>query len=259
MKVMVMAGTSDARKIIQGLSSIGADYILATATTKHGGELAKTSGADEVVTGRFNGLKLAEIISSYDIDVLIDATHPFASEATKNAIQAAYVGDIRYIRFERLPLDFAENSLIHKVNSFQEAALEISKLIGEDSRVFHMAGVMTLPHLTKQVSPRQVVVRIIPSVFSLKKCLSLGIPPENIIAMEGIFSKEFNQAIMREFDISAIVTKESGKSGGTPEKMEAAIELEIPVVMVMRPIVRELKDELVFGNIDDVLQELSKN
>lgn len=258
MKVMVMAGTSDARRIIQGLSSLGVKYILATATTKHGGELAKNSGADEVITGRFNGLKLAEIIRAYDIEVLIDATHPFASDATRNAVQAADVDGVDYIRFERPSLDLPESELIHRVNSFQEAVEEIQEIITDGDRVFHLAGVMTLHYITKQVSPQQVVARILPSKFSLKKCLESGIPPENIIAMEGIFSKEFNKALMWEYNIRAVVTKESGEVGGTPSKIEAALELNIPVVMVMRPKVRELEDKKVFNDPEELIREFTE-
>lgn len=258
MKVMVMAGTSDARRIIQGLSSLGVDYVLATATTKHGGELAQNSGADEVVTGRFNGLKLAEIIRSYDIDILVDATHPFASEATKNAVQAADVDGIEYIRFERPTLDLPETELIHKVNTFQEAAEEVQELINDDDRIFHLAGVTTLHYITKQISPKRVVARILPSKFSLKKCQEVGIPSENIVAMEGIFSKDFNKALLWEYDISAVVTKESGESGGTPSKIEAALELKIPVVMVMRPKVRELENKKIFNDPEELIQEFGK-
>ena len=47
------------------------------------------AGADKVLVGRFDSVKLTEVIRNHEIDVLIDATHPFASDATKNAIKAS--------------------------------------------------------------------------------------------------------------------------------------------------------------------------
>lgn len=255
MNLMIMAGTSEARKIIKKLSFTD-NYILATTISINGGELARKSGANEVMVGHFDPTKLAQIIRNNEIDVLIDATHPFASEATRNAIKAAETEEIKYIRFDRPTLNIPDNKLIHKVNSFEEAVEEIIKL--GDSRILHLAGVMTLPYLTRKIYPRRIVVRILPTIFSINKCLEAGVPPKNIIAMQGTYSKEFNQALMKEFNISSVVTKESGKSGGTPSKLEAALELGIHIVMVMRPELKELKDKTVFNNPDDVVQEIKR-
>jgi precorrin-6A/cobalt-precorrin-6A reductase len=102
------------------------------------------------------------------------------------------------------------------------------------------------------------VARILPTTFSIEKCQEAGIPPQNIVAMQGTYSKEFNQALMKEYDIKVVVTKESGKSGGTPSKLQAALELGIHIVMVMRPEVDELKGKTVYNNMDDVVEEIKK-
>ena len=72
-------------------------------------------------------------------------------------------------------------------------------------------------------------------VYSMKKCLEMGIPSENIIAMQGTFSKNFNMALMQEYAPCVVVTKESGETGGTPSKIAAAIEFKIPIIIVKRP------------------------
>jgi len=255
MNLMVMAGTSDARKIIKKLSSTG-NYILATAISINGGKLAKNAGADKVLVGRFDYVKLTEVIRNHEIDVLIDATHPFASDATKNAIKASKTEKITYIRFDRPTLDIPDNELIHRVDNFNEVVDEIVKL--GDSRILHLAGVMTLHHLTGKIYPHRIVARILPTIFSIEKCQEAGIPPQNIVAMQGTYSKEFNQALMKEYDITVVVTKESGKSGGTHSKLEAALELGIHIVMVMRPELSELKGKTIFNSVDDVVDEINK-
>ena len=252
---MVMAGTSDARRIIKKLSHID-NHILATTISVNGAELARAAGADQILVGPFDSSKIAEIIREHEIKVLIDATHPFATEATRNAIKAANTEKIRYLRFDRPTLIIPGNELIHRVSSFDEAVDEIIKL--GNGRILHLAGVMTLQHLTGKIYPHRIIARILPTNFSIEKCMEAGVPPENIIAMQGTYSKEFNQALMKEYDISIVVTKESGQSGGTPSKLEAALELGLHIVMVMRPEIEELKGKTVFNSIDDVVTEIKR-
>lgn len=278
MNVLVMAGTSDARKIITDLSMAGGISVLATATTPHGVELAKSSGAKQVMEGFFDDEKLANIIKENDIELLIDATHPFASTATKNAIKASDVEGVDYIRFERPSTLIPDSQLIHQVNSFEEAAVVVREIlnindsfkeenpltgnvspkgkISSKGKVLHLAGVNTLHHLTKVISPDLIVARVLPMVYSVRKSLELGIPYVNILAMEGTFSRRFNGILMEEFQIKVVLTKESGPSGGTMSKIQAALDLEVPVVIVMRPEIDELNGKMVFGEVELLIGEV---
>jgi len=255
-KIMVMAGTSDAHNIISELSAWKEIHILATATTTHGAELARISGADDVVEGRLDVGDLAEIIKSRQINVIIDATHPFAANATRNAIRAAEMTGISYLRFERPRSKLPDNELIHLVYSFSEALELIQKL--NQGRIFHMAGVTTLHHLTERIEGIRIVARVLPSSYSIKRCLELGLPSRNIVSMEGTFSSDFNRALMEEYKIDVVLTKDSGQIGGTPSKIKAAIALDLQVVVVMPPVVMELQGKKVFNQIGDLIGEMQK-
>ncbi|EKQ55770.1 MAG: precorrin-6x reductase [Methanobacterium sp. Maddingley MBC34] len=283
MNVLVMAGTSDARKIITDLSKEEGIIVLATATTSHGVELAHRSGANKVLKGFFDSEKLANIIQDNDIELLVDATHPFASAATQNAIKASDSVGIDYIRFERPATIIPDSHLIQRVNSFEEAAVVIKAILNQDfssgdkvkqdgndkikdnpvetGKILHLAGVNTLHYLTGVVSPDLIVARILPTVYSVKKSLELGIPHDNIVAMEGTFSPRFNGILMEEFKIKVVLTKESGQSGGTISKIQAALAEGVPVVIVMRPEIDELEGKMVFNDVDllvgDVLSRCS--
>jgi precorrin-6A/cobalt-precorrin-6A reductase len=74
--------------------------------------------------------------------------------------------------------------------------------------------------------------------------------------MEGTFSSRFNGILMEEFQIKVVLTKESGQSGGTMSKIQAALDQEVPVVVVMRPKIEELKGKLVFGEVDLLVDEV---
>ena len=58
-------------------------------------------------------------------------------------------------------------------------------------------------------------------------------------------------ALYRQYQAEVVVTKNSGEIGGTDTKLEAAVELRLPVVMIDRP--RIAYDKVVY-TFDDVLQ-----
>lgn len=248
--IMVMAGTRDAANIIKKLKSMGKFNIIATTTTQYGAQIVLSAGADEALSDKMDENELVDLIKKKEIETLIDATHPFAVLATKNAIRSTEICGINYIRFERPREDIINNSLIHRVSSFKEAALKADSL--KNGNVLHLAGVETLSYIINKIDKDRIFARVLPSVYSIQKCLNMGLKQENIIAMQGIFSERFNKALMEEYDISLIITKESGKTGGTLSKINAALDLEIPVVMVTPPEILELKDKTIFYNIDDL-------
>jgi len=255
-----MSGTSDAVKIIDHLCSMKDTLIIATTTTSYGAELASGAGADEVLVGGMGVDEMVEVIHQKQVDLLLDATHPFASQATRTAIEAAKIAGIAYIRFERPAIPHQTIKKLHVVNDFNEASKKAIELIRKtkNGRVMHLAGVSTIPQVLENVSPQNLIVRVLPAVYSIKRCLELGIPSENIIAMQGTYSSDFNRVIMSEFNVDVIITKESGESGGTISKLDAAAQLEIPVVMVKRPAVSELEKNTVYSDINELIVAVKK-
>ncbi len=253
-----MAGTSDAVQIINSLAKHEDIEVIATTTTKYGGDLAVSAGADEIIVGRLGVNEIVDLIVINKIDLLLDATHPFASEASINAVKAAHNTGIKYIRYERPSINIPNNENIFEVISFHEATIKALELMKENpnTKMMYLAGVKTLKQITEMIKPEFIVARILPVVYSLKKCQEIGIPSENIIAMQGTFSKEFNKALMKEYSPCAIITKESGESGGTPSKIAAAIELKIPIILVKRPTIPELENEIIFNDMNDLLKRV---
>ncbi|MGF7117813.1 precorrin-6A reductase [Methanobacterium oryzae] len=254
--IMVMAGTKDAAIIIEKLSKTEKFRILATTTTNYGADIAKSAGADEIISKALKKEKIIETIKNNNIQFLIDATHPFAASATFNAINASKITGIKYIRFERPQIELPENNLIYKVFSFEEAALKSLELT--KGNILHLAGVSTLKPVIEKIDPSRLFTRVLPSLDSIGKCLDLGLKQENIMAMQGTFSKNFNKALIEEYDISLIITKESGETGGTPSKINAALDLDVNVVIVVRPEIKELENQTIFNNIDKIYNFLLK-
>ncbi len=64
---------------------------------------------------------------------------------------------------------------------------------------------------------------------------------------------------MEEYQIEIVLTKESGDSGGVTSKIQAALDLNIPVVIVMRPEIKELQGKKVFDDVNCVCDEILSN
>ena len=62
-----------------------------------------------------------------------------------------------------------------------------------------------------------------------------GIPHRNIIAMQGPFSTELNIALIRQYAVRYIVSKDGGGPGGFPEKLQAAKETGAQLLVLRRP------------------------
>lgn len=251
-----MAGTKDAARIIEKLNKTNKFHILATTTTEYGADIAKSSGAQEVHSHKLEENGLVKLIKKRKIDILIDATHPFAANATKNAMKSSELVDIKYIRFERPQMEIPENNLIHRVHSFKEAASKANELT--DGVILHLAGVSTLRPIVEKTDSARLLARVLPSLDSIQTCLELGLKHENIIAMQGTFSENFNRALMEEYNVSMIITKESGETGGTPSKINAALDLGIHIVLVTRPSIPALENKRIFTDLDDLYNYLVK-
>ena len=77
--------------------------------------------------------------------------------------------------------------------------------------------------------------RVLPSGESLAACEAIEIPHRNIIAMQGPFTKELNAALIRQFHIVWLVTKDGGQAGGFAEKVQAVRETGIRLIVLCRP------------------------
>lgn len=233
--ILVLGGTSESRQLIKKLAHRKYKLIVCT-TTAYGGQLLDdTNGAVEIVTGKLNHQQLARLISEKKVTSLVDATHPFAELATANANKACKETNIKYIRFERPAMELPQHPLIIPVSGYEQAAAKAIEIA--DQTIFLTTGTKTLPVFTKPAyaAGLRVIARILPDLAGLQICQDLAIPPRDIIAMLGPFSKDMNKQLLMDYHADVLVTKESGLAGGSDTKIEAAMALSLPVVVVQRP------------------------
>ena len=139
--------------------------------------------------------------------------------------------------------NLADTAMVVYVKSVREAA-ELLKKTGEkkeDKDEAYGAGNILLTTGSKELSAfseierERLYVRVLPTGESIAACEKNGIPHRNIIALWGPFLKELNLALLRQFHISYLVTKESGREGGFDEKLAAAKEAGCLLIVIERP------------------------
>ncbi|MCD7837511.1 MAG: precorrin-6A reductase [Clostridiales bacterium] len=228
-ELLIFGGTSEGSKLARLLPQRGYRVTVSVATDY--GALMLADCSANVRVGRLDVTEMVSLIQSRPFLAVIDATHPYADRATENIRAAAEKTGVPYRRLLR-PEGQAKPGWLTAANA-QEAAQRLNDLPGN---VLLTTGSKDLAAFTAVEGYRQRLwVRILASEESLHQAISLGYPPNHIIAMHGPFSRELNLALLRQFQIHTLVTKRSGKAGGFWEKAEAAQEVGAALLVIQRP------------------------
>jgi precorrin-6A/cobalt-precorrin-6A reductase len=232
--ILLLAGTKDARLLVPILRNAFPDAdILASAVSEYGAELLRGGEGCEVLQGKLDAGAISALIRERGIRVLVDATHPFAEKASSAARLAATEAKIPCLRYERPQALLQERENIFPVPDFKAAALLAA---GFSGTIFLTIGTRHLAEfLAALPERRKVVARVLPEAESICACREMGLTPAEIIAIQGPLSVELNAALFTAFQAGVVVSKESGETGGTGEKAEAARILQLPLILVSRP------------------------
>lgn len=257
LNIFILGGTKDSTEIIKHLKANYDTHILTTTITEYGSRLAKEAGSDETIARPLLKDEIIEIINNSDFDLLLDATHPFAEHITKTSVSVSQICDIEYIRFERPPLSFENIDTSHIVyaESFEDAGKIISEKYPEGN-VLHFAGANTMEDVLKNVPVERFYPRILKVTKSIEKCEILGIKADHIIPMKGAASLEENIDLIEKYDASVMITKESGEIGGVIEKIEAANDKDISLIMIKRPFIKELNEKDIVTDLNQLDEKL---
>jgi precorrin-6A/cobalt-precorrin-6A reductase len=196
--------------------------------------------------GGFGGVVgLTDYLREQEIDLLIDATHPFAAQISWNAAAAATIVGIPHLMLLRPAWEKTEGDRWIEVEN-NEAAAKV--LPGLAQRIFLTIGRQELS-VFAHLKDLWFLMRMIdpPQPNTL-------VPPGQLLTERGPFSLEDERALLQQYEIGAIVSKNSGGSATYP-KIIAARERGIPVVMVQRPPVTEVEQVV---DLESALEWLRK-
>lgn len=260
--LLIFAGTTEGRKLSEYLADAGIVHTVCVAT-EYGEIVLKDNPIVNVHRGRMEQKEIKDFIRQGNYFTVIDATHPYAEIVTRNiktAIEelnspesdsmeynsteyhsmeyhsmeseAAGMG-ILYFRLKRekfLPNEKEGITFFDTAKSCAEA------LERTEGNILLTTGSKELPcYCVSEEVKKRLYVRVLPSVESISLCMEQGICGKQIIAMQGPFTTAMNEAMLVQYGISVLVTKESGGSGGFTEKLEAARKAGTAVFVIGCP------------------------
>lgn len=226
MKILIFGGTTEGRLLAQALSQRGLPATVSVATPLGAQELSGLPGITSLV-GRKTTEEMAELLKSFDH--CVDATHPYAVDATKNIRAACAAAGVEYHRLLREESPLPAGSMV-----FATAAHAAAFLAGCSGNVLLATGAKELAAFAA-LSPERLFPRVLPTREGIAACEAAGIPHKNIIAMQGPFSYALNCALIEQFSIRYLVTKDGGAVGGFAEKAQAAQNTGAQLIVVRRP------------------------
>ena len=264
--VLIFAGTTEGRLLAEQLTDAGIPSTVCVATD-YGESMIEPGEGLTVHTGRLNREAIADLMrgdekssetpavrdasgAPADRDpsgvpaytVVVDATHPFATVASKEIRSAAEDVGIPYLRLARATGDEALRALMECpsggvtgviVDTVEEAA---SYLDGTEGPILLTTGSKELKALSAGIRDKErLFARVLPLADSLGQCLEAGLKGRQIIAMQGPFSEDLNVAMIRQIGAKWLLTKQTGRIGGFEEKIRAAQTAGANVVVIRNP------------------------
>lgn len=227
-RVLIFAGTTEGRTLSEYLSENRIEHTVCVAT-EYGEEVLSASPYMTIHQGRMGVSEMEKLMQTGSFAAVVDATHPYAVEVTANIREASQEAKLPYLRLKRW-LDTETEGSIFYYHSNEECVDALEKTEGN---ILLTTGSKELAtYCSHPLVKERLYVRVLPGMESISICTELGIKGKQMIAMQGPFSTEMNEAILHQFEIACMVTKKSGRQGGYPEKLEAAKRAGIPVYVI---------------------------
>lgn len=229
-RLLLFGGTTEAREILaRGVPA------LCCVATEYGAALAGEGIAAEgaVRVGRLDAGGIADLIAAEGITCVMDATHPYAVEVTKNIRAACERMGMPLLRVLRDAVSVEDDSVV-RVASCREAAELLNGR--EEEKALLTVGSKELGAFTAvRDYGHRLFARVLPTSEVLRSCEALGFDPAHVIAMQGPFSAEMNRAMLEMTGASLLVTKDGGGPGGMEAKLAGARAAGAEVILVTRP------------------------
>ena len=222
----MFGGTTEGRLLSRDLAQLGAAVTVCVATD-YGKEEQGDAPGVRVLAGRKDAGEMGRLLAG--ADVCVDATHPYAREASRNIRAACAEQGVPLLRLLRRESEIPEGTKL-----FDTAEAAARWLEGTQGNVLLTTGAKELG-VFAALDGARLYPRVLPLHDSLSACEAAGIPRSNILALQGPFTQELNEALIRQFHIRYLVTKDGGKAGGFQEKALAAASTGVQLLLIRRP------------------------
>ena len=236
-RILLLGGVTEALAIAR---TLGPQHVYSLAGV---GRVPGDLGC-EVRVGGYGGAEgLAQYIREQRIDLLLDATHPYAAQISQNAALAAAASGIPCWALRR-PAWVAQTG-----DDWREVAhwRELIEALAPFQRPLFTLGREPLEHL-HEIPPEQF--------WTLR---ALDVYPGNVrcevIGARGPFLIDDERKLFAQRRIDVLISKNSGSSATEP-KLEVARERGVPVLILKRPVLAQVDRE--FSTVEDLLESLAQ-
>ena len=214
--ILVFGGTTEGRKAVEVLEEAGHEFYYSTKT----GEQDLTLHHGIRLDGALDGEAMRAFCRQHEIRVVVDAAHPFASQLHQTIAEVAGLLGIPVVRYERIypPRD----PDITWIDDYNQIPHDIHSLLAT-------TGVQSISKLKPlEAEGIRIYYRILPRQSSITLAHQQGATDEQLCF--------FEDGARIEVEAEAILLKESGLSGGFPEKVAAARARGMRIIALKRPL-----------------------
>lgn len=234
----LILGTSEGKEILSLLNKFTDEILISTATS-YGGELLHSYKYKYLNTKPLDFEALKQLLLDHKVYVLLDASHPYATEVSTNSEKICMELNIVYLRYERPAVaeKYRKHEKVIFVKDYEklsDAINNIDELKDSESVILNTTGSKNIKKLLSLGITSRIVHRILPSVEVMRQCIESGVKIEDIIAIKGPIGYELNIGFIKQYGAKGIILKDSGIRGGTEEKIEAAISEQLYVFILER-------------------------
>lgn len=182
-------------------------------------------------SGRLNAAEMLAYIQEINPHRVVDATHPYAILASQNIRQCC---DAVNVPYERVHFSDIENAWRDAVEWADSHAALVAAIQREKGNMLLGIGRDPLLPIPLDTDMTRLFPRITPTPEAVDACLKLGYPKENIIAMDGPFSKMLTMALFDEKNITGVVVRDATDTNYLHEMVVPALERGYHVIMYGR-------------------------
>ncbi|MCM3566030.1 cobalt-precorrin-6A reductase [Hydrogenophaga intermedia] len=221
-KILLLGGTSEASALAGCLAERGENAVLSYA-----GRVSQPKAQPiPVRIGGFGGVPgLVRYLQEHHVTHLVDATHPFATQMSRHAVEAAQQTGIALLALTRPPWRAGPGD---RWQAVPDMAAAVAALAGPPKRVLLALGRLHCAEFAAQPQ-HHYILRLVDAPIEPP-----ALPHHTVVVSRGPFGVSGDLALMRRQGVDIVVAKNAG-GVGAEAKLHAARSLGLPVVMVERP------------------------
>ena len=247
-RILILGGTTESAQLAKALQRRPQLRIVTSLAGRTREPAAVAGGAR---SGGFGGIEgLIRYLREEHIDVIVDATHPYAEQISRHAVVASRSTGVPLLRVERPPWPRQPGDRWALVDSVVEAARVLPDY---GRRAFLTVGGKELQAFAN-MDRMWFLVRLVDAPLE-----PLPLLHAQVVTGRGPFTAEDERKLLQQHRVDMIVAKNSG-GDATYGKIAAARALGLPVILVRRPVPPfDLPAGAIFTSPEDVVAWLDKN